>query len=178
MLTDLTKVKSTLSSQIGSKRNLHSLPRLTKTVINYRISDVRDSQEGIETARQEILAITGQYPRLCKSKKAVSSFKLRVNEPLAFKVTLRGNRMYEFVEKLFNLVLPRLRDFKGMPLDSFDAQGNYSMVIKDQTYFPEIDLDKINRIRPIQITFVINGSSQEESKMLLSALGFPFAKND
>jgi large subunit ribosomal protein L5 len=177
MTIDLSALKSTLTTQISSKRNTHSLPVLLKTVINYRIADVRESAEGVEAAREEIIAITGQYPRLCKSKKAVASFKLRANEPMAFKVTLRGQRMYQFVEKLFNLVLPRLRDFKGMPLDSFDGQGNYSLVLKDQTYFPEINLDKVNRIRPLQITFTIKASSQEESKMLLSALGFPFAKS-
>jgi len=174
------KVKNPLTEglhkELGAKRNVHSLPKLTKVVLNYRISDIRDSQEAIEEARQELIAISGQFPRLCKSKKAVSSFKLRQNEPLAFKVTLRGQRMADFTTKLFNLVLPRLRDFKGMPQSSFDEQGNYSLVLKDQTYFPEINLDKINRIRPLQVTLAISASSKDEAKMLLSALGFPFEK--
>ena len=158
-------------------RNTFSLPRLNKVVINYRVSDSRESQEALNAAETEIIAITGQKPRLCRSKKAIATFKLRAGEPLAYKVTLRGLRMYHFIEKLFNLVLPRLRDFKGLPATAFDQDGNYNMTIKDQTYFPEIDLDRINKIRSVQITMNISATSKEESKMLLSALGFPFEKN-
>ncbi len=157
-------------------RNIFSLPRLSKVVINYRVSDGRESQESLNQAQEEIMAITGQKPRLCRAKKAVSSFKIRANDPLAFKVTLRGKRMYDFVTKLFNIVLPRLRDFKGMPESSFDQIGNYNLVIKDQTYFPEINLDRITKIRPLQITLVTSAASKSESKMLLSALGFAFQK--
>jgi large subunit ribosomal protein L5 len=160
------------------KRNLNSLPKLKKVVINYRVTDGRDSQENLNAAETEITAITGQKPRLCRSKKSISTFKLREGEPLAFKVTLRGLRMYQFVEKLFNIVLPRLRDFKGMPLQAFDKDGNYSLTIKDQTYFPEINLDKINKIRSVQVTMNISATSQPEAKMLLSALGFPFEKTN
>ena len=124
----------------------------------------------------ELVAIVGQKPKLCKAKKAVSSFKIRENDPLALKVTLRGARMYDFIEKLFNLVLPRLRDFKGLPDTAFDSEGNYNLTIKDQTFFPEINLDKIKQIRSVQITLNINASSKGEAKMLLSALGFPFEK--
>ncbi len=159
------------------KRNLNSLPKLKKVVINYRVSDGRDSQENLNAAEVEITSITGQKPKLCRSKKSISTFKLREGEPLAFKVTLRGLRMYHFIEKLFNIVLPRLRDFKGMSLQSFDKDGNYNLTIKDQTYFPEINLDKINKIRSVQITLNISATSQPEAKMLLSALGFPFEKN-
>ncbi|MFA6250615.1 MAG: 50S ribosomal protein L5 [Candidatus Shapirobacteria bacterium] len=160
----------------AQSRNLLSLPRLNKVVINYRVPDGRESQESLAAAQNEIMAVTGQKPQLTKAKKSVSSFKLRQGDPLAYKVTLRGRRMFDFVEKLFNLVLPRLRDFKGMPLDSFDQAGNYNMIIKDQTYFPEIDLDKITKIRTVQITLNITASSKDEAKMLLSALGFPFEK--
>lgn len=159
------------------QRNLNSLPKLKKVVINYRVSKDRESQEQLNAAEAEIIAITGQKPRLCKSKKSVASFKLRQGEPLAYKVTLRDLRMYQFVEKLFNLVLPRLRDFRGMPVSNFDQAGNYNMTLKDQTYFPEINLDRINKIRSVQVTFNISASSQEDSKMLLSALKFPFEKN-
>lgn len=158
------------------KRNINSLPILNKVVINYRVPEGRESQEALAAAEVEIIAITGQKPKLCRSKKSISTFKLREGEPLAYKVTLRGLRMYHFVEKLFNIVLPRLRDFKGMPLDSFDQDGNYSLTIKDQTYFPEIDLDKINKIRSVQVTLNISASSKDEAKMLLSALGFAFEK--
>lgn len=158
------------------KRNVNSLPMLKKVVINYRVPEGRESQEALNAAETEILAITGQKPRLCKSKKSISSFKLREGEPLAYKVTLRGLRMFQFAEKLFNLVLPRLRDFKGLPVTAFDQDGNYNLTLKDQTYFPEINLDKINKIRSVQVTLNISASSVDEAKMLLSALGFPFQK--
>ncbi|MPN40959.1 50S ribosomal protein L5 [bioreactor metagenome] len=145
-------------------------------MVNYRVGEARESQESLTSATEEISAITGQKPKLCKAKKAVAAFKIRQNDPLALKVTLRGQRMYDFVEKLFNLILPRLRDFKGMPLNAFDDAGNYNLTIKDQTLFPEINLDKANKIRSVQITIKINTSSKEDSKMLLSALGFPFEK--
>lgn len=157
-------------------RNVTSLPQLKKIVINYRVSDGRDSQEALAAAEVEIVAITGQKPKLCKSKKSIATFKLREGEPLAYKVTLRGDRMHQFAEKLFNLVLPRLRDFKGLPVTAFDQEGNYNLTLKDQTYFPEINLDKINKIRSVQITLCISASSKDEAKMLLSALGFPFQK--
>jgi large subunit ribosomal protein L5 len=171
-----TTIKENLINAVGKKRNVFSLPKLKKVVLNYRVIDARESQESLAAATEELLSIAGQKPKLCKAKKAVSSFKLRQNDPLALKVTLRGARMYDFIEKLFNLVLPRLRDFKGMSENAFDSEGNYNMTIKDQTFFPEINLDKINKIRPVQITMNINASSKEEAKMLLSALGFPFEK--
>jgi len=171
-----TTIKESLIKATSKDRNVFSLPKLKKVVINYRVADARESQESLAAATEELIAIAGQKPKLCKAKKAVSSFKLRQNDPLALKVTLRGARMYDFIEKLFNLVLPRLRDFKGLPDTAFDSEGNYNMTIKDQTFFPEINLDKINKIRPVQITMNINASSKEEAKMLLSALGFPFTK--
>jgi large subunit ribosomal protein L5 len=171
-----TTIKEELIKNIGKDRNVFSLPRLTKVVINYRVSEARESKESLDAAIEEIIAITGQKPQLCKAKKAVSSFKLRQNDPLALKVTLRGTRMYDFVEKLFGIILPRLRDFKGMKLNAFDDAGNYNLTIKDQTLFPEINLDKVNKIHSVQITLNINTTSKNEAKMLLSALGFPFEK--
>ena len=168
--------KNQLLKTLGSKRNPMSLPRLQKVVINYRCSKSKDNQQQLDDAQKEIRDITGQKPRLCRAKKSVASFKLRAGEPLAYKVTLRRQKMYDFVEKLFNIVLPRLRDFQGLSADSFDSQGNYNFVIKDQTYFPEVNLDNINQIRSVQITLTISSPSKEESKMLLSALGFPFTK--
>ncbi|MBI2464875.1 50S ribosomal protein L5 [Candidatus Shapirobacteria bacterium] len=179
MTTSTSSLTSTLLDSLHEqfpKRNLHSFPSLKKVVLNYRVSEGRDSQETLAVAESELVSIAGQKPRLCKSKKSISTFKLREGEPLAYKVTLRGLRMHQFIEKLFNIVLPRLRDFKGMPLKAFDESGNYNLTIKDQTYFPEINLDKVNKIRPIQITLCISSSSKEDSKMLLSALGFPFEK--
>lgn len=173
--TYVNQIKETLTKDMG-KKNIFSYPRLTKVIINYRVPDARESAESLAAAENEIMDITGQKPKLCKAKKAISAFKLRQNDPLALKVTLRGQRMYDFIEKLFNLVLPRLRDFKGMPESAFDNQGNYSLIIKDQTYFPETNLDKISKIRSVQVTLSISASSKTEAKMLLSALGFPFVK--
>jgi len=173
-----TDIKQDLIAKLGKDKNVLSLPRLTKVVINYRVTEARESQESLNAAIEEITAITGQKPQLCKAKKAVSTFKIRQNDPLALKVTLRGGRMYDFVEKLFNLILPRLRDFKGMPVNAFDDAGNYNLTIKDQTLFPEINLDKANKIRSVQITMNINATSKDEAKMLLSALGFPFEKTN
>ena len=160
------------------KRNVNSLPKLSTVVLNYRVAESRESAEALAAAEAEITAIAGQKPQLCKSKKAIAAFKLRIGEPLAYKVTLRGDHMYQFVQKLFNLVLPRLRDFKGMSASAFDDAGNYNLVIKDQTYFPEINLDKVTKIRSVQVTLNISATSKEESKMLLSALGFPFEKTN
>lgn len=171
-----TTIKENLIKATSKDRNIFSLPRLKKVVINYRVAEARESQEALTAATEELIAIVGQKPKLCKAKKAVSAFKLRENDPLALKVTLRGSRMYDFVEKLFNLVLPRLRDFKGLPDTAFDSEGNYNLTLKDQTFFPEINLNKINKIRSVQVTLNINASSKEEAKMLLSALGFPFEK--
>jgi len=171
-----TTIKESLIKATSKDRNVFSLPKLKKVVINYRVPDARESQESLNAAIEELVAIVGQKPKLCKAKKAVSSFKIRENDPLALKVTLRGARMYDFIEKLFNLVLPRLRDFKGLPATAFDSEGNYNLTLKDQTFFPEINLDKIKQIRSVQVTMNINASSKEEAKMLLSALGFPFEK--
>lgn len=176
MSTYIKEVNQELLKKFG-KKNPNALPKLTKVVINYRVSEGRDSQELLAAAQKELMDITGQKPRLARSKKSIAAFKLREGEPLAYKVTLRGTRMYDFINKLFNLVLPRLRDFKGMPSTSFDKEGNYSLTIHDQTYFPEVDLDVINKIRSVQVTLCISASSIEDSKMLLSTLGFPFEKN-
>ena len=179
MINSKTKFEVELREKLQKllpKHNINALPKLSKVVINYRVTDGRDSAESLAAAETEIIAITGQKPQLCKSKKSIATFKLREGEPLAYKVTLRGLRMFQFVEKLFNIVLPRLRDFKGLPNTSFDQNGNYSLTLKDQTYFPEINLDKINKIRSVQVTLNISASSKDESKMLLSALGFPFEK--
>jgi large subunit ribosomal protein L5 len=179
MINNKTKFENDLRLALGKLlpgRNVNSLPQLKKVVLNYRVTDGRDSQEALANAEAELVAIAGQKPKLCKSKKSIATFKLREGEPLAFKVTLRGLRMFQFIEKLFNLVLPRLRDFKGLPATAFDQDGNYSMTLKDQTYFPEINLDKINKIRSLQVTMNISATSKDESKMLLSALGFPFEK--
>ncbi len=156
-------------------RNMHSIPLLTKVVLNYRVKEARESQEQLNQAIEELAAIGGQKPNIARAKKANASFKFRANDPLAVKVTLRGAKMLDFLEKFFKIVLPSLRDFKGINPASFDQSGNYNITIKDQTYFPEIDLNKVNKIRPVQITIGTVSSSKDEAKMLLSALGAKFA---
>ncbi len=169
-----TKILPELHKQLGSKRNIHSIPQVKKVTLNYRIKEARESQEQLNQALEELASIAGQRPSVTKAKKAIASFKLRQHDPLAAKVTLRGERMYDFLEKFFNLVLPRLRDFKGISPNSFDSAGNYNITMKDQTYFSEIDQNRVNKIRPLQITITTSASSKDEAKMLLSALGAKF----
>ncbi len=168
-------IKKQLWLQMG-KPNINTVPVLKKVVINCRIPDAGTNKDSLEVATKEISAITGQKATVALAKKSEANFKIRKGDPLALKVTLRGTNMYDFIEKLFNIVLPRLRDFKGLKTSSFDGSGNYNMTIRDQTYFPEIDLNKISQIRTIQITLVTSTSSQDRAKMLLSALGLPFEK--
>lgn len=178
-MTNLKQKSLTLlQKQLGLDRNPLSLPRLVKVVVNYRCSDAKDNPQALEAAQKELAAITGQKPYLARAKKSVANFKIKAGDPLAYKVTLRGKRMYDFINKLFNLVLPRLRDFQGLPVSSFDKQGNYNLVIPDQSIFPEVNLDKINQIRSVQITLCTQAPSLKEAKMLLSALGFPFQKSN
>ncbi|RLC33306.1 50S ribosomal protein L5 [Candidatus Shapirobacteria bacterium] len=169
------KIKKELWQKL-SKNNINTVPVLKKVVINYRLPSAKESKELLINAETELMAISGQKARLCRAKKSEANFKLRQGDPLALKVTLRGRRMFDFVEKLFNLVLPRLRDFRGLSSNSFDDGANYNLVIKDQTYFPEINLDKVKKIRSVQISLVTSTSSKSDAKMLLSALGLPFKK--
>ena len=170
------KIKKELWQKLG-KCNINALPKLQKVVINCRVPNAKESKETLSSAQMELMAITGQKPKLCRAKKSEAGFKLRQGDPLAYKITLRAGKMFDFVEKLFNLVLPRLRDFRGLSTKSFDSSANYNLTIKDQTYFPEVDLDKVGQIRSIQATFVTDTSSKKEAKMLLSALGLPFKKD-
>jgi len=154
-----TTVKNDLVTQLGKKRNVLSIPRLEKIVVNYRVAEARESQESLTSATEELTAITGQKPQLCKAKKAVSSFKIRENDPLALKVTLRGGRMYDFVEKLFNIVLPRLRDFKGMSLNAFDNAGNGSGVIGDTITIKTVYSETFITGTPAQGAIPVTGSN-------------------
>jgi len=176
MIYTPAEINKKLVKVFGPKKNFFSMPRLNKVVLNYRVPEARESQEALLAAEKELMAIAGQKPRLTRSKKSISTFKLRQNDPLALKVTLRGKRMYQFVEKLFNLVLPQLRDFKGMSNTAFDQNGNYSLTIRDQTYFPEVNLNIVSKIRSLEVTLNISAASVADSKMLLSTLGFPFQK--
>lgn len=169
------KISAKLQKDLGLKNRL-AVPRLLKVVINQRIPEARENKEFLDEAIVELAAITGQRPVVCFAKKSEAGFKIRKGDPLALKTTLRRRKMYDFVEKLFTLVLPTLRDFKGLPLGSFDSSANYNFTLEEQTVFSEVDLDKVKKVRSLQITFVTSTSVKKEAKMLLSALGLPFSK--
>ncbi len=152
------------------------IPKLDKVVVNVGCGEARDNPKVVDAIVSDISQITGQKPVLCKAKKSVANFKLREGMTIGVKVTLRGDRMYEFVERLFNLALPRVRDFRGINPNSFDGKGNYSMGIKEQLIFPEIDYDKIDKVRGMDICFVTTAQTDEEARELLTLLGAPFTR--
>ncbi len=158
-----------------SYKSVMQIPKLDKVVINVGCGDAKDNEKIIEAVTSDIRQITGQQPIICKAKKSVANFKLREGMNVGMKVTLRGERMYEFVDRLFNVALPRVRDFRGISPDSFDGRGNYALGIKEQLIFPEIDYDKIDAIRGMDIIFVTTAKTDEEGRELLRALGAPYA---
>ena len=152
------------------------IPKLDKVVINVGCGEARDNAKVIDAIVSDLGQITGQHPVVCKSRKSVANFKLREGMPIGAKVTLRGEKMYEFVDRLFNTALPRVRDFRGINPNSFDGRGNYAMGVKEQLIFPEIDYDKIDMVRGMDIIFVTTANTDEEARELLSLMGAPFAK--
>ncbi|MFO7152547.1 MAG: 50S ribosomal protein L5 [Bacillota bacterium] len=157
-------------------KNVMQVPRLEKVVLNMGISDAKENPKAVESAARDLALIAGQKPVVTKAKKSIASFKIRKGMAIGAKVTLRGNRMYEFLDKLFNIALPRVRDFKGLSPDAFDGRGNYTLGIREQLIFPEIDYDKIDKIRGMDITIVTTAKNDEEARELLKALGMPFAR--
>jgi len=157
-------------------KSVMQVPKLEKVVLNMGVGDVKDNPKAMDSAVSDLSIISGQKPIVTKAKKSVAAFKLRQGMSIGCKVTLRGERMYEFVDKLFNVALPRVRDFRGVPADSFDGRGNYSVGVKEQLIFPEIEYDKIDKIRGMDIAFVTTAKSDEESKELLRLLGMPFSQ--
>lgn len=156
-------------------KNIMEVPKLEKVVINMGISDARENPKAIDAATNDLAIITGQKPIITKAKKSIAAFKLRKGMPIGAKVTLRAGKMYDFLDKLFNVNLPRVRDFKGVSPDAFDGRGNYTLGIKEQLIFPEIDYDKIDRVRGMDITIVTTAKTDEEARELLKNLGMPFA---
>jgi len=152
------------------------IPKLEKVVINMGVGDVKENPKAIDAALNDLTAISGQKPLITKAKKSVAAFKLREGMNIGCKVTLRGDRMYEFVDKLFNIAMPRVRDFRGVSNNSFDGRGNYSMGVNDQLIFPEIEYDKIDKMRGMDITFVTTAKNDEEAKELLKLMGMPFSR--
>ena len=171
----VSDVAPALMKKFGYK-SVMQIPKLDKVVINVGAGEAKDNAKVIDAIMTDLAAITGQKPIVCRAKKSVANFKLREGMPIGVKVTLRSEKMYEFVDKLFNVAFPRVRDFRGINGNSFDGKGNYSTGIKEQLIFPEIEYDKIDRTRGMDITFVTTAENNEQAKALLDALGFPFKK--
>ena len=167
-------VKTALQEQF-SYTNPMQVPKLEKIVINMGVGEAAQDAKKIEAAVAELTALTGQKPVVTRAKKSIAQFKLRENQVVGCKVTLRRDRMYEFLDRLINIALPRVRDFRGVSGKSFDGRGNYSMGLKEQIVFPEIDYDKVDRIRGMDIVFVTTAKSNEECKALLKGFDMPFA---
>lgn len=158
-------------------KNIMQVPRLEKVVLNMGVGDVKENPKAIDAAVNDLSLIAGQKPVVTKAKKSVAAFKIRQGMNIGCKVTIRGDRMYEFVDKLFNIALPRVRDFRGVSKNSFDGRGNYSLGIKEQLIFPEIDYDKVEKIRGMDITFVTTAKTDEEARELLKLMGMPFTQS-
>ena len=171
----VSTVAPALMSKFGYK-NIMQIPRLDKVVVNVGAGEAKDNAKAIDAIMGDLSLITGQRPVVCRAKKSVANFKLREGMPIGVKVTLRGEKMWDFVDKLFNIAFPRVRDFRGINPNSFDGKGNYSTGIKEQLIFPEIEYDKIDKVRGMDINFITTATTDEEAKELLTLLGAPFAK--
>ena len=157
-------------------KNIMEVPKLDKVVINMGVGEAKENAKLLEAAVKDMETITGQKAVLTRAKNSVANFKIREGMPIGCKVTLRGEKMYEFVDRLFSVALPRVRDFRGINANSFDGRGNYSMGLKEQLIFPEIEFDKIDKVRGMDICFVTTANTDEEARELLTLLGAPFAK--
>ena len=179
MSTMKTYYKETVAPALFKKfgyKSVMETPKLNKIVINVGCGEAKDDQKKIDAIMGDLSQITGQKPVICRAKKAIANFKLREGNIIGVKVTLRGEVMYEFLDRFFNIALPRVRDFRGINPNSFDGRGNYSVGIKEQLIFPEIDYEKIDAIRGMDINFVTTAKTDEEAKELLALMGAPFAK--
>lgn len=169
------EVAHALMSKFSYKSTMQ-IPKLDKIVINVGAGEAKDNSKVIDAICTDLSAITGQKALICKARKSVANFKLREGMAIGCKVTLRGERMYEFLDRFFNVALPRVRDFRGINPDSFDGRGNYNMGLKEQLIFPEIDYDKIDKVRGMDICFVTTATTDEEARELLKLMGAPFSK--
>jgi large subunit ribosomal protein L5 len=169
------EVAKTLMEKFNYKSAME-IPKLEKVVVNMGLGEAKDNTKLLEAAVEELGIITGQKPIITRAKKSVANFKVRAGMPVGAKVTLRGERMFEFVDRLFNVSLPRVRDFRGVNANSFDGRGNYALGVKEQLIFPEIEYDKVDKIRGMDIIFVTTAKTDEEARELLRLLGMPFAK--
>jgi large subunit ribosomal protein L5 len=169
-----TKVKADLRESRGY-RNVMQIPRLSRIVVNIGVGADVD-RDALKAATDDLARLTGQRPVVTRARKSISNFKLREGMPIGAKVTLRGDRMYEFFDRLVNVALPRIRDFRGVPVRSFDGSGNYTLGVKEQSIFPEINPDQVKRVQGMDITMVTTAATDEEARELLRLLGMPFAK--
>ena len=169
------EISKNLMEKFGYK-SVMQLPKMEKIVINIGVGDATTNSKYLDEAVEELTAIAGQAPLVTKAKKSIAGFKIREGQPIGCKVTLRGEKMYEFLDKLVSISLPRVRDFRGVPKNSFDGRGNYTLGIKEQLIFPEIDFDKVNKTRGMDIVLVTTAKTDEEGRALLTELGMPFAK--
>lgn len=167
------EIAAALKEQLDIK-NVHQIPKLEKIVVNMGVGEAATDSKQIDAAVNDLRIITGQQPMICRARKSIASFKLRAGMPIGCKVTLRGERMYEFLDRLLACAIPRIRDFRGLSPKSFDGHGNYSMGVTEQLIFPEIDYDKVDKNRGMDITFVTTATTNEQGKALLDAFGFPF----
>ncbi len=163
--------------ELGGYKNIMQVPRLEKVALNIGIGEATTDAKALESAEKDLAAIAGQHPVITRAKKSIAAFKLREGMTVGLRVTLRGERMYQFLEKLINATLPRMREFRGVSPSSFDGRGNYTMGFKEQTLFPEIDYDKIDKARGLELSIVTTAKTDEESKQLLELLGLPFARD-
>lgn len=164
-----------LMSKFGY-RNVMQVPKLSKIVLNIGLGEAIQNPKALEAAEKDLAAISGQRPVITRAKKSIAAFKLRAGMPIGMMVTLRGRRMYDFFDKLVNVVLARIRDFQGVSPDSFDGKGNYTLGVKEQVVFPEIDYDKVDKLRGLEVTIVTTATNDEEGKSLLELLGMPFRR--
>ena len=173
----LTAYRTTVMPQLTKEfdyANVMQVPRIDKVVVNVGIGEAKDSDKALDAAVGDIQTITGQKPQLIKAKKSVAAFKLRAGQTVGIKTTLRGRRMWYFLDKLLNIALPRIRDFRGVSPDGFDGRGNYSLGLREQVVFPEIDYDKIDKLRGLEVSIITTARSDDEARSLLTRLGMPF----
>jgi large subunit ribosomal protein L5 len=171
----LTDVAPQLRARLGYS-NVMQLPELKKIVLSIGLGEAIQEAKALEAAEKDLATISGQHPVTTRAKKSISAFKLRAGVPIGIMVTLRGKRMYDFFDKLVNVVLPRFRDFRGVSRDSFDGRGSYSLGIKEQIVFPEIDYDKVDKIRGLEVTIVTTARNDDEARTLLELMGMPFRR--
>jgi len=158
-------------------KNIMQVPRLDKVVLNIGLGEAVREAKALEAAERDLTAISGQHPVVTRAKKSIASFRLRSGMPIGLKVTLRGVRMYDFFDRLVNAVLPRVREFQGVPRNSFDGHGNYTLGLKEQVVFPEVDYDVIDRVRGLEVSIITTAKTDDEARHLLEALGMPFSRD-